>query len=185
MSWRSDVTINISLCKSMFFLSFGLKKVVLICLQFSSLVLVAIVYSRSKYQNTNRLIGLVRVSLSLTYLPTGVFHWYSLGRSCPSVLRNWQSRSHHVSQQPGQINIVVRKEKMSVPSDPTFSSTLVIFNWHLLLTFENVPHLSLIVRPYALSSEVQVCAHMCVFVKWRQWIWGQRFEVTKLKSNEK
>lgn len=71
------------------------------------------------------------------------------GAPCPSVLRNWQSRSHHVRQQLGQINIVVskRKKKMSVPSDRTFSSTLVIFNWHLLLTFENVPHLSLPVIP--------------------------------------
>lgn len=93
------------------------------------------------------------------------------GAPCLSVLRNWQSRSHHVRQQLGQINIVVSrrreeegKKKTSVPSDPTFSSTLVIFNWHLLLTFENVPHPSLPVIPTTRSArapelgmEMSVC----------------------------
>lgn len=81
------------------------------------------------------------------------------GAPCLSVLRNWQSRSHHVRQQLGQINIVVsrrrdeRKKKKTLSLlDPTFSSTLVIFNWHLLLTFENVPHASLPVIPTKRSA---------------------------------
>lgn len=86
------------------------------------------------------------VTVILTYLPTAVFRWYSVERPCPCVLRNWQSRSHHVSQQPSQINTAVSngERKMSLPSDLTFSSTLVIFNWHLRLTFEHLPRLFLL-----------------------------------------
>lgn len=106
---------------------------------------------------------MLKVTLSLTNLPTGVFHSYSLRRSCPSLLRTWQSRSHHVNREPGQINMVVSK-KRNCPY-PTFSQHPVIFNWHLLLTFSNVPHLSLIVRSYVLMSVKFKCVCTCA------WLW--------------
>lgn len=58
MTRRPDVSINISQCNSTFVLLFGIEVSVFNLSSVPlSLVLVAIVYSRSKYQNTNRLIA--------------------------------------------------------------------------------------------------------------------------------
>ncbi len=67
----------------MFFFSFGLKKVSLICLLSSSLLTVALVNNMSEYENTNKLIGRLglvsafHVCLQVSFID---IHWGALVR---------------------------------------------------------------------------------------------------------
>lgn len=85
----------------------------------------------------------------------GPSHQYSAVAFLLMCVGSWQYPCRHVCELPLQINSALSK-KMSAPSKCTFWNSLVIFNWHLHLTFWMR---SPIVKPEQLESLLYTYTH--------------------------